>query len=517
MGKVKDIIKEKKLTWVDAVVGLLLGTVVIAGILCVARTIWSGYHFLDDHELLRLEKAAEQRQPLFTTMKSWIINDLGWRFRPLYWVERVTAGYLFGSNLTAWNIWTAFKGILAFALLYEAARFLRHDRLISAIFPMVIMLGTQFTPWYRSANQESTGVLLCAAALCLIAAQYYHKVYKKAIYNVPIFVFVVLSGLVKESFTLFMPVFPALKLWLEYWDGCDESWARTRRKGRFLRLLKENAATYGVIPFAMLVNIYMILFKVGVDHVSYAGFHQETGLMQYLQGIQASLLDYMRWDTLIAGVLLFMVLLCYQLIERYNIWKYLSLCLIMFGAMGVQLVAHAKSGMWERYMFPYVIAYAVIFVLLGYRIFHKDIFRSKVYLAVLLVLLCNTIPTAARSARDYAKTGEWVAEYFECIVDNTGAEDRIVAAFGDEELDLATECWLETHGRSQVFSNINGEWKDIVQLSDVLQGDYSWKNVKAVTCYNYAQVYTLSLMEDGASEDDFDTYTFGNYMVMVRK
>ena len=102
-------------------------------------------------------------------------------------------------------------------------------------------------------------------------------------------------------------------------------------------------------------------------------------------------------------------------------------------------------------------------------------------------------------------------------MDNTGAEDRIVAAFGDEELDLATECWLETHGRSQVFSNINGEWKDIVQLSDVLQGDCSWKNVKAVTCYNYAQVYTLSLMEDGASEDDFDTYTFGNYMVMVRK
>ena len=57
--------------------------------------------------------------------------------------------------------------------------------------------------------------ILCVAALCLIAAQYYHKAYKKAIYNVPVIIFVILSGLVKESFTLFMPVFPALKLWLD--------------------------------------------------------------------------------------------------------------------------------------------------------------------------------------------------------------------------------------------------------------------------------------------------------------
>ena len=63
-------------------------------------------------------------------------------------------------------------------------------------------------------------------------------------------------------------------------------------------------------------------------------------------------------------------------------------------------------------------------------------------------------------------------------MDNTGGEDRIVAVFGDEELDLAMECWLETYGRSQV--------------------------------------YTLPLMGD-VTEDDFETYTFGNYMVMIRK
>ena len=281
--------------------------------------------------------------------------------------------------------------------------------------------------------------------------------------------------------------------------------------------MKENSITYVLILLAMLVNVYMILFKVGVDHVSYAGFHKDTGLGQYFQGIRTSLLQNMKWNTIIAGLLLFMVLLCYQLIERYNIRKYLSLCVLMFGAMCVQLVAHARSGMWERYLFPYVIAYAFLFVLLGYRIFEKDRFRSKIYVVVLLLLLVNTVPGSVRAARDYAKTGEWVAEYFNCILDNTTSADRIVSAFGDEELDMATECWLEVHDRTQVFSNINGEWKNTMQLEDSLQGECSWENVKVVTCYGYAQVYTLSLMEDGVSADDFDTYTFGDYMVMVRK
>ena len=224
----------------------------------------------------------------------------------------------------------------------------------------------------------------------------------------------------------------------------------------------------------MLVNVYMILFRVGVDHVSYAGFHKDTGLGQYFQGIRTSLLQNMKWNTIIAGLLLFMVLLCYQLIERYNIRKYLSLCVLMFGAMCVQLVAHARSGMWERYLFPYVIAYAFLFVLLGYRIFEKDRFRSKIYVVVLLLLLANTVPGSVRAARDYAKTGEWVAEYFSCILDNTTSADRIVSAFGDEELDMATECWLEVHDRTQVYNAVGRFLTGRLFLGKCESGDMLW-------------------------------------------
>lgn len=511
--------KKEKIRWFDTVIAILLGTIIIGGILCICGTIWSGYHFVDDHELLRIGLAAQQKQPFLTILKAWMDSDITWRYRPLYWLERITCGYLFGSDLTVWNIWTTLKGIVAFALLYETARFLDYNRLISAIFPMIIILGTQFTPWYRSANQESTGLLLCAGALCLIAAQHYYGKYRSPRFNVPIVIIVVASGLAKESFTLFMPIFPALMLWLAYWDERNSFQGKASGKTsirKIFQLIRQNIVSYLLIAAAFLGNVYMILFYVGVDHVSYAGFTSNTSILQYLNGIRTSLLEYTKWDTLIACVLLFMILLCYQLIDKNYIGKYLSLSAILLCAMIIQLIAHARSGMWQRYLFPYIIAYALLFVLLGYRIFEADKFRSKIYLLLLFALLSVKIPTAAYSARDYAKDGAWTAEFFQCILEHTEAEDRIASAFNDEELNLSTECWLETHERAQVYSCTNGEWKNIVQLIDPLNGDCSSDNIKIITCYSYAQTYVLSQIE-GASEDDYDTYTYGNYMVMVRK
>jgi hypothetical protein len=56
MNRGKTVTKEKKVVWQDAVIAVALGTLIIVGILGVARTIWSGYHFLDDHELIRIEQ-----------------------------------------------------------------------------------------------------------------------------------------------------------------------------------------------------------------------------------------------------------------------------------------------------------------------------------------------------------------------------------------------------------------------------------------------------------------------------
>ena len=69
MNRGKTVTKEKKVVWQDAVIAVALGTLIIVGILGVARTIWSGYHFLDDHELIRIEQSARQGQSLLTSKR----------------------------------------------------------------------------------------------------------------------------------------------------------------------------------------------------------------------------------------------------------------------------------------------------------------------------------------------------------------------------------------------------------------------------------------------------------------
>ena len=396
---------KKEFRRLDIIIGLLLGTIIIGGILTITHAIESGYHFVDDHELIRIEQAVIKKVSFKDTLNQWLKIDMNVRFRPLYWLERIGMGYLFGCNLLAFNIWTTIKGIFAFTFLYVSARLMKYNRCISIIFPMIIMLGPQFTPWYRSANQESTGVLLCAAALMVLAIQYHSKKYTSWIYNLILTVLSVLMGLVKESFTLFMLIVPILKMWLEYWDDTDISCMNTNRKRRLIKIFKENALWYICILIAFIVNIYIILFYVGVDKVGYAGFHRDTGIMQYVMGIKSSLLYNMRYYTLLAGIIVFMIILCLQLIEKHDIKKYLSLCVILTCAMAIQLIAHAKSGMWERYLFPYIIAYMLL-VLIGYRIFENSYYRSVIYILLLVALLWKTIPIAIENTQNYAESGE---------------------------------------------------------------------------------------------------------------
>ena len=142
--------------------GLFFGLLMVAGTLIQAETITSGYHFLDDHELLRIEYSLEMdKVPLGELVLAWMKNDLWWRFRPLYWVERVVGTAIMGSDMFYWNCYKAVMGVLTFHLLYMAARYLKAKWYTGVLFAGIIMMGAQFTPWYRSANQENTGLFLC--------------------------------------------------------------------------------------------------------------------------------------------------------------------------------------------------------------------------------------------------------------------------------------------------------------------------------------------------------------------
>lgn len=484
--------KIKENCWVERFAVLMIGILLVFGTLYRTGTIASGFHMLDDHELIRYHLAfSENNASLAGTIKAAIVNDFaGGRYRPLYWTERVTGCKLFGDELAWWNYYTAIKGVLTFYFLYYVARYLKYNRILSFLFVGIILFGRQFTPWFRSANQESTGLLLCAFTLCLIARQCYHKKYNNVAYNIVIVVGTVLCGLVKESFTLFMPVFAALKIWLEY---CD--------RGKLVNCLRKNIAVYLVIALSMMINVIMIVFYVGIDQVSYAGFHEGVSLADYWSGIVYSLKFNMGSYTIAGGVFLFAIVMYVLEISKELRKKYLWFAAISAYVMAVQLIAHAKSLMWERYMIPWVVGYAFLFVLLGYRIFEQNKWRRTVYTAVLIILFLVEAPKAYQMSRDYAYDGQMLRVYFQNILDNTDEESQVVCAFRDEEINLATECWLEVHGRTQVYSydTLTGEFKNIVQLKGAVPEEFSWEQARVVVCYGDQVEIMLQLM--GLSEE----------------
>lgn len=496
----------------ECIAVLALAVILVYGILQRSGTLTSGYHFLDDHELIRMEQAFQNGAvTLDHAVKNCVVNDLAIRFRPFYWVERVIGTYFFGSELLYWNYYTAVKGVMAFCLLYWMARFLKYNRIVSALVPCVVMLGDQFMPWFRSANQESTGVLLAAFVLCMIAAQSYCRKYTAWYYNIPIVAGAVLCGLVKESFTLFMPVFIGVKFWLEYWDIEKEP-----EKGRFMKCLKSNLIPGGIIFLAMAVNVWMILFRVGTDKIGYAGFDQETALWVYRQGIINSLFDYTKLYTDMGIVILLLAIVCYRAMDKRNLKKQAGLALIAGCAMAVQLVAHAKSGMAVRYMLPYTIAYVFLFVFVAYHFFEKDRVQRIVFYMVLLWLAGNGARSAYMQAEGYTQTGRDVSLLLNEACTRTQEDESILCAFYDEELNLASECWLETHGRPIVYSRKNDGFEDKVQLTDNVPESYSLNDVYALLCYEGQKESMLQLMglEEGK---DCGVYQFGDYMLIVKE
>ncbi|MCM1026471.1 MAG: hypothetical protein NC432_08530 [Roseburia sp.] len=497
--------------WLEGILILFFAIIVMYGILSRAGTLASGYHFADDHELIRIEKAFQDgTTTLGQAVVAYMRNDLHWRYRPLYWAERVIVTYFFGSDLYPWNCYTMLKGILAFCLLYWMSRRMRYNRIISALVPCVIMLGAQFTPWFRSANQENTGLLLAAFTFWLIAAQAYYGKFRSWPYNLFIVWGGVSCGLVKESFTLIMPVFILLKFWLEY---CDER--KTPEKGHFLRCLKGNLIPCGLISLAMLVNVGMILFRVGVDKVSYAGFNSETALWEYKRGILSSVFQHTKTYTDIGILLLLLAVMCYRNVNRAWLRKYGGLILISGCAMAVQLVGHAKSGMWERYMIPYTVLYVFLFIFALYPLFEKDQVHRMVFYAAMLWLVGSGVRTAYDGAVRYAEDGRNVSLFFEEVCAQTVEDDEILCAFYDDELNLSSECWLEVHGRSVAYSWTNGAVENKVQLAGGAGDSFDLERVGAVLCYGWQKEAMLELLglEEG---EETGAYLFGNYLLLIK-
>lgn len=172
---------------------------------------------------------------------------------------------------------------------------------------------------------------------------------------------------------------------------------------------------------------------------------------------------------------------------KKNWKKYWGYGLIGGYVLAVQLVAHAKSGMWERYIIPWIVGYSAVFVILGFKMLQHTKICIWIYFMILCGVLYIEAPITLSKCRDYTYQGQMTAVFFQSILDNTDEDSQIISAFYDGELNLATECWLEAHERTQVYSYNaeTGTLFNYVQIRGNEPADLNWYNAKVVTCYAY--------------------------------
>jgi hypothetical protein len=182
--------------------------------LSVTQTLTSGFHLVDDHEIIKIKYDLKEAS-LGAVIKSWVKEDMNSinRFRPLYFANRVLMTRVFGSDFFFWSLYNGFLWCITLVFFYIGIRNLRFNIFESIIFLVISFIGPQTEIWWRLGPQESLGVTLLSAAFFFLSLGINRRLYH--LNNIFFCLFLILASLCKESFILIIPAFIVLKLWTE--------------------------------------------------------------------------------------------------------------------------------------------------------------------------------------------------------------------------------------------------------------------------------------------------------------
>lgn len=509
-SELKDICRKK-----ENLIMIILSAIIVGGILFGTGNIFTGWHWVDDHEMYRILKLyKDQHVPLTETFMYFLKNDLNIRWRPLYWFFRIVMPYIFGDNPAIYKLILCVIGMVTYVLLYRSVRNLYCSAIFSHLFTLLVLVGRQFEVWYRVANQENLGLLFFAACLYPLTKQYKDNLFKRST-DIWIVVLAFCSGLMKESFLLLLPGVVWLRLGLEAVHNLQSP------KDIF-NILKKNVMFIVIPAIFFLINIYVIVTYVGVNRIGYAGLDESYGIKEYIWAMQRlcreSLHSYVLLAYVILGVtLLFLGILFLVKRARFDAnFVLLSVLVIFSGYIVVtQMVLHAKSGMWDRYLLPGIIGFAMIFVVCA-DLLLRDMWYKIVMGFIIGIFLIGRFKLAIiNMSLDYAQEAKAINKVYTIVLDRTDADAKIVNAFGNGEAAISFGVFMELQGRPHIYSYDYEE----KQAADIF-GEYIGESVEL----EEADVLVSWAEEEKESDALIEFYgdwekinVMGIYNVYVRK
>lgn len=386
---------------------------VVAGITCfwiclhaLTGTVTSGYHFQDDHEILRASADLEAHG--FATLATrWVAHDLTHRFRPLYYIHRLGEAAVLGDHRSAWAIYTAGLGILSSSLLYLAFTLLRFSTLEALGFAFFSLVGVQGAIWWRLGPNETLGMSLLSPTLFALA---WHARTGSRTARALISPLAVLTSLCKESFVLLIPALLFACIWIER-KGRTTTWRDAAWRWR---------AEIAGLSAVVLGELLFIRFVVGTEGIGYAGVEGITGAKVLASG----------W-TITKFARLWVVILALVTLAGLASRSLASLrAMLPAFALGTLIIApqailYAKSGVFERYHLPGILG--VTFLLSWcLRYWRERRPRARTWAAATAVTVLLLAILGFGQARSMYR---WAAAF--------GAEGRVQQGFVDE---VITSC-----------------------------------------------------------------------------
>ena len=479
-------------------------------LLIVTGTIRSGFHLVDDHEIILMADRFRTGTYSWRTFFRVGLFDYfaeGLRFRPLYETLRLIRVYVFGTNFTAWSVWVGMEIAGSIILAYYIARKMGSGVLLAALAAVFIVSGEQSEIWWRLGPQEPTGLLLCLA--CVFFIQKYEK-RPDLLKRILIILLAFFMAAAKESYTILLPSLLLFGIGFDFWI----SDYKTIKEGMKYSISKNK----WFIIFMMInlfVNLYAIIFKVGVLSIEYAGIDVEQGIIGYIGMLKNMLLGK---NMQIYLILLFFCIAgavgssIYRKIDWQEYLKKNGILLLSFLTItGVEIVLYAKSGMYGRYFVPFTVGFSFLFIAFitkGFVKYVKNIFIVLMFLAVAYLY------TGIWSNAEYFnEQGEQLAEGLEIIESTFDPEQEIITCMDmGGELDYSITQYLRIELGMKNICTWNTE-----------KGFYSpyGENEKVINSFMQADCLIVSkdknIKEFGLNEDNFKFLQHNEYGNIYQK
>lgn len=311
-----DVLKRRDLAALAALIAF--------GLLALYPALGAQFVLVDDHEILRLTMPASG--PPLSNLGTIVLSadPAAGRFRPMYWVARLTEVALFADAAPAWHAFVLGLGLTSAALLYATARSLGLRPLLAGLLGawLVVPPGAS-SNWVRLGTNETIAMpffvlALLAAARCWDAA----------------FVVAALGAMLsKESFALAAPALAGVRII-----------AGSGRRGRL------SAGVVLAAGVALTAASIVIAARAGGQ--SYGGaFLSAPGATQYAVDILHNL-AIVAFAT--SGWLVLLVWWARPLPRMHWPWTALVLLLVV-----PQVLLYSRQGVFEgKYEFPAVIGVA---------------------------------------------------------------------------------------------------------------------------------------------------------------